>query len=292
MEIVRDNRFDGTFAVLLDADTDYEYVLIDEDTGEEVEGTGTSDVDGTLVIDIPSKFLTYDGSMTLYINDPLKTYPLVYSDNVDVVRPYCDIEQATIKLAGRATREEVLEYERIARTIINSFTGTSFGLTYKTISYTGNGTDYLPLKERVVSIDSVKENNEIVWETPDPEEFAIDPNNYALIRLSDDTVNRLDYPIVWKNRYHYPEFVDGFDYEITGEIGWRIVPQSLKDAALMLVVDIGCGTNKYSNKYISRFSSGSANITYDGQVFVGTGNAIVDKILSQYSSDSLVARVL
>jgi hypothetical protein len=50
----------------------------------------------------------------------------------------------------------------------------------------------------------------------------------------------------------------------------------------MLVEDIDCGKLDYYKRYISDYSTDQFKIKFDNKVFEGTGNVLVDKILSKY----------
>lgn len=285
MEIIRDNRFDGTFSLTLDPSTTYTVKLIDENTFEEFDQTVVSDSEGNLVIVIPTYYNTYDGWLSLQILDGTEE---IYFDLLSIVRPYCDIDKVAEELASRATRNQTVQYERIARQLIDNMLGYPFVFVRKTIKVTGNGTDYLQLPGRMTKIYSVKENGETLWETGDPDPFEIEGS--FLTRPLDE--NKLEYNPQWKHRYGYPTFPSGYDYAIDGDFGWRVVPQDIRDAASMIVIDIGCGNNRYHNKYMQFFNNGTTTFRYSDYVYHGTGNAIVDKILERYVMDSINFKAL
>ena len=50
-----------------------------------------------------------------------------------------------------------------------------------------------------------------------------------------------------------------------------------------MVDDLSCGRLDYYKKYVSDYSTDQFKLKFDSMVFEGTGNIIVDKILSKYA---------
>jgi hypothetical protein len=63
-------------------------------------------------------------------------------------------------------------------------------------------------------------------------------------------------------------------------------------AAETLIDDIVCGRLDYYQRYASQYSTDQFNVRLDDRVFEGTGNAIIDKILSKYSKSIRTVGVL
>jgi hypothetical protein len=74
----------------------------------------------------------------------------------------------------------------------------------------------------------------------------------------------------------------GVDYLFEVEMGYRVVPQDIKDATLMLIDDIACGRLDYYKRYVTSYSTDQFRIQMDKSVLDGTGNILVDKILDKY----------
>jgi hypothetical protein len=77
-------------------------------------------------------------------------------------------------------------------------------------------------------------------------------------------------------------FIAGYDYTIIGEDGYIMVPSDIKKATEMIVEDIECGKLDYYKRYINGYNTDQFNVKFDKAVFEGTGNILVDKILSKY----------
>jgi hypothetical protein len=66
------------------------------------------------------------------------------------------------------------------------------------------------------------------------------------------------------------------------EVGYPVVPIDIQDATRLLIDDIKCGKLDYYKRYVKNYSTDQFKIEYDKRMMEGTGNIIVDKILSKY----------
>ena len=82
--------------------------------------------------------------------------------------------------------------------------------------------------------------------------------------------------------YGGPGFPSGYDYTIVGEDGYIMVPSDIKRATEMIIEDIECGKLDYYKRYINAYNTDQFNVKFEKAVFEGTGNILVDKILSKY----------
>jgi len=60
----------------------------------------------------------------------------------------------------------------------------------------------------------------------------------------------------------------------------------------MLIEDIKCGKMDYYKRYVKSFSTDQYKIEYDKRLIEGTGNILVDKILSRYKETIIRPGVL
>jgi hypothetical protein len=82
---------------------------------------------------------------------------------------------------------------------------------------------------------------------------------------------------------YYPiAFPRGYDYIFIVDAGFKAVPPDVEIAIKMLIEDIKCGKNDYYNRFITEYSTDQFDIKFAPQFLEGTGNMIVDKILSNY----------
>ena len=75
-----------------------------------------------------------------------------------------------------------------------------------------------------------------------------------------------------------------YDYIFQLEQGYKVVPNDIKDATLMLINDIKCGKLDYYKRYIVNYSTDQYKIQIDKSSLEGTGNILVDKILDKYKT--------
>lgn len=243
---------------------------------------------------------------------------LIWIDTITIMRPYVDPDVLADTPDDMAEAEM---YEAIARAIINSITG-GFMYKRELVETVGLGNDYLALPFRLNRILQVVENGIIVYdsENTDPtwtnvREYYITPDKGAISvkidsaggynRLqsqpvlrqrgasdsftrynTNDSPNYIDTPYDTKNFSASvsgsPMFPNGWDYTVTVEAGWPIIPQDIKQATLLIVNDLKCNNIPYINSYIKDYKSDQFTLAFDDRVFKDTGNRIADKILSAY----------
>ena len=281
-------------------------IVIDTDI---IEASENSTIDYV----IPDTLSKYDDSYSLEIYEDLdgEYGDLVVEDNLEIVRPYVDAKEL-----GKTASEiaEYVEYEKLARTIIDSITG---GFYYYTdwVETVGQGTDYIPLWNRTYKILKVYENSVLVYDALDTENGpALKDWNYLIIKdksaitkdpVSDITgFNRSEQQppnlmVAPSDSYALFDtedsgniytispgvaFPKGYDYIFQLEQGYKVVPNDIKDATIMLINDIKCGKLDYYKRSIVNYSTDQFRIQIDKSALEGTGNILVDKILDKYKT--------
>lgn len=269
--------------------------------------------DSTIEYVIPDTLSKYDDSYSLEIYEDLdgEYGDLVVEDNLEIVRPYVDVSKLVTTASEIA---EYQEYETIARAIIDSVTG---GFYYYTdyLEVVGQGTDYIPLWNRTYKILKAYENSVLVYDSSNTTDGpALADWNYLIIKdksaitkdpVSDITgFNRSEQQppnIVVAPSDSYAlfdtedsgniytispgvAFPKGYDYIFLVEQGYKVVPNDIKDAAMMLINDIKCGKLDYYKRYVVSYSTDQFRLQMDKSMMEGTGNLIVDKILDKYVS--------
>jgi hypothetical protein len=316
MELLRKPPY-PIFAVYEVPDSNFGYILVLKDsTRNEIidEVNLASDSSYKISYQIPESIAIYDDSYHLQVyEDEGDSYgDLVIEDNLEIKRPYVDPSS----LGTTAT--EILEYtkhERLARAIIDSITG-GFYYYKKTLEVVGQGTDYIPLWDRTYKILRVYENTALVYDINNTEKGpAIADWNYLILRDKSGITKEPVSPTIAFNRSEQkPDnimvaesdsyslfdtadsgkvftissgvmFPKGYDYIFDLEQGYKVVPNDIKDAATMLIEDIKCGKLDYFKRYIRAYSTEQFRIQIDKSSFEGTGNILVDKILSKYVND-------
>lgn len=281
MEILRVPPFPITVSVdVSNASTEYDYTVIDLADSSEINGTVTSNALSKVTINLPS----------IYDND----YELVIDGNsyfYELRRPYSNPNN------HGTVASEISEYasnEELARAIIDA-DSEEFYYKKEVIETTGLGLDYIPVWKEVHKVLKVYENNILVWDADNPDDYAVEyiltDDKTAITMASSEAVNRDESAriilpssptdIVEFN-YAPRGFPKGWDYKLIVATGYPSLPSDITRAAELLIHDIECGKLDYYKRYIAAYNTDQFRIQFDKSMFSGTGNLIVDKILSKY----------
>jgi hypothetical protein len=238
----------------------------------------------TLEISLPGK---YDSSYRVEIVKDLGTSDeqILQDETYEIVRPYVDPSTKA------TTASDIAAYainEEIARAVIDSVVPDGFYYKKKVLKFEGSGSDYLPIWDDVKKVLAVYENNMLV----EDRQYEVSPDKTAIIEKSTDNINRAESaPLVLPAaasdsldpQFIYRGFGKTWDYRIVVEHGYTAVPSDIVRAAEMLIHDIECGKLDYYKRFISSYNTDQYRIQFDKGLFEGTGNIIVDKILSKYT---------
>ena len=307
-----------------DASTEYIIVIDDLLEQTELEIIRVSNNKKILTYTLTGTFLEYDKSYPVTIYESVTVSgvqdirgDIVLQDNLDIVRPYVDPETL-----GTTPTEiaEYVEYEKLARTIIDSVVG---GFYYKRtyLEVVGQGTDYIPLWDKTHKILTVHENAELVYDSSE-DPAALASYNYLITKdktaITKDPVelvkalNRAErkparIPVGYSDSISLFDtqdsgnvqtisggvgFAEGTDYVILLETGYKVVPYDIQDATKMLINDIKCGRLDYYKRYVKMYSTEQFKIEYDKRLLDGTGNILVDKILDKYRNNIVKPGIL
>ena len=210
---------------------------------------------------------------------------ILQDETYEIIRPYVDPS------TKGSTASDIAEYtanEEIARAIIDSIVKEGFYYKKKVLHFTGTGADYLPIWDDVKKVLAVYENNKLV----EDREYEVSSDKTAIIEKSSDNINRAESsPLVLPAaasdsldpQFVYRGFGKTWDYLITVEHGYTAVPSDIARATEMLIHDLECGKLDYYKRFISSYNTDQYRIQFDKGLFEGTGNIIVDKILSKYT---------
>lgn len=261
-------------------DTDFLEILTDLSDLSYTETTHSAQGGDVITTTIPTK---YDGSYRLEISSSSED---LLDETFEIVRPYvkpADLGETASEIA------EYTKYEEIARAVIDSVIPEGFYYKKKTLEVVGLGADYIPLWWDAKKILAVYENNELVTDRF----YEITRDKTAITEIATDRVNRNEQApliipaggsdLVDANLPPLRGFPNGYDYKFVLEVGYPTVPSDIVRAATLLIDDIKCGRNDYYQRYISAYNTDQFRLQFDSRVFEGTGNIIVDKILSKYA---------
>lgn len=263
----------------LTASTNYILELDDLITGIAYSASATSNASGIVSFSMPSHYLTYTGSLSASVKDAGGDIKVI--TNIDVIRPYSTPSELASALSIKTS--EAIEYERLARYIIDAHTG---GFTYirKEKEFIGDGSDQLLIDEPIQTLYKLYENGELMYDASsntNEADYKINKQLNAIV-LDIPEGNRVNYPKVWRDRFLDRDFFDGYEYVVDADYGWKVIPQDIQDASSLLVQDIVGDNLKYVNKYIESFSNDDFNIKFSKNFTATTGNRVVDRILERY----------
>jgi len=308
-----------------DASTDYILVIEDVPEQTEIEEFVTSTVGSKIVYELSGDFVKYDKSyaVTVYEDIDGERGDIVIEDNLQVERPYVDPTEVALSYNEISATEiaKYKEYESLARAIIDTMVD---GFYYKRnyLEVVGQETDYIPLWDRTHKILKAYENAELVYDVTNVDGPALGDFNYLITKdktaitkdpvQATDSLNRAErrpsrIPLAVSDSYALFDtedsgnvqtitpgvgFSEGTDYIFLVETGYKVVPIDIQDATKMLINDIKCGKLDYYKRYVKNYSTDQFKIEYDKRMIEGTGNIIVDKILSKYVNNIVRPGVL
>lgn len=262
---------------------EYSYVVRDvKDSSISLYGVVTATSEGYVTVDLPNNL---DGDYEIDLDG-------IETEYVSVVRPYVDPS------TKGTTASEITSYaknEELARAIIDSVVIDGFYYKKHVIETTGNGADYIPLWVNATKVLQVYENNVLVYDSQNPslyeDSYQITKDKTAIVKTYAGQINRsesadLILPAAASDiigtQFIHGGFPKTYDYVIVLEVGYKKLPSDIVRAAELLVDDISCGKLDYYKRYVSDYSTDQFKIKFDTRSFEGTGNIIVDKILSKY----------
>jgi hypothetical protein len=316
MELLRKPPY-PLFAPYSVPETNFGYIAVlkDKARNEVLDMTSlSSDSSYKIFYQIPQHIAIYDDfySFEVYEDEGDEFGDLVVEDNLEIVRPYID----STSLGSNATEiAKYTQYEKIARAIIDSITGGFYYNKY-IMQTTGQGADYISLWNRAYKILRVYENSALVYDINNIDNGpALGDWNYVITKDKASITKVSVAPIIDFNRSEQKQtnlriaesdsytlfdtadsgvvftvssgslFPEGYDYTFELEQGYKVVPNDIGDATLMLIEDIECGKLDYFKRYITSYSTDQFKIQIDKSSFEGTGNILVDKILKKYTTD-------
>lgn len=190
--------------------------------------------------------------------------------------------------------EDIRNAEKLARTVIDGYTGQRFGKRTGWQEVFGYGSDALFLTEPMLQIDKMYENDMLVYDT------TVSPSVNAFgfnITLSQTKKVVRIVNAGWDVRYdnnidptilYYGRFRNNSRYRFEGVIGWDYVPPNVKLATILLAGDYLAHDAAWRNKYLQEVSLSEISFKMHNGAFNGTGNLIVDNMLDMYRNVGIV----
>ena len=272
-----------------EANTEYS-IYVEDLVDHSFENTSaTSDANSQITYTVPRIKTQFDRQFLFRITD--EDNEVVVDSNLDILRPYID----PAKLSTTATEyEEYKMLELVARSIIDSVVPDGFYNNKHIVQTVGMGSDYFPIWEDVNKVLKVYENNALVYDIESDENeytYVVTLDNSAIQRVETDTYNRAEsrpitIPVSIGNLAFYgyagAAFPQGYDYTFILDTGYKAIPADIEQATKLLIEDLKCGKLDYYNRYVTSYSTDQFKMQFDKTVLDGTGNMLVDKILSKY----------
>jgi hypothetical protein len=286
MELLRLNNTTSLSASFssLTASASYNIELDDLLTGVSYSASAIANSSGIVSFAMPSHYLTYTGSLSASVKDSQNN--LVNMTNIDIVRPYSNPNTTATALSIKTS--EAIEHERLARYIIDSYTG-GFNFIRKEKEFIGDGSDQLLIDENIHKLYKLYENGELIYDSEsntNESEYKVHKQLNAIV-LDIPEGNRIDYPKIWRDRFLDVDFFSGYEYVVDGDFGWKVIPQDIQDASEMLIQDIANDSLRYINRYIESFDNDDFKIKFAKNWSSSTGNRVVDRILERYQKPIL-----
>jgi len=282
MEILRLPETTSIYIDLTMPSASSQYVMQYEDlvTGESLSASATSNVSKIARFVFDTRYLFYSANLFANIYDSEED--IVLSIGIDIVKPYCDI--TTVKSKLGITTAQAVEAEKVARRIIEAEVN-SFQFNRRLKEVIGMGIDYLPIDERIVKIYQMWENGEKIYVNGDDsyDKYTISVDKTSII-LDDEIQNKVEYAKVWRDRNYATTFCPGCDYLIDGDFGYQVIPSDIQEACEILMQDLVQGNTKYFSRNITEFDNKEFKIKFSPSSSNGTGNLIVDKLLTRYKN--------
>lgn len=190
--------------------------------------------------------------------------------------------------------EEIKNAERLARTVIDGYTGQKFGKRSGWQEVFGNGSDACFLTEPMLSIEKMYENDILVYDktsSPSVNQFGFE----IMLTQTSKTVRIVN--AGWDVRYdnnidpsilYYGRFRNNSRYKFDGVIGWNYVPSNVKLATVLLAGDYLANDAAWRIRYLNEISMSEVSFKMTAGAFNGTGNLLVDNMLDMYRNVGIV----
>lgn len=261
-------------------------------------GTATlvdTDYEGEYEYTLTSASTSVDRVLKVTWTYTINSFTTSEVEYVYVVTPYATVDEITEEL-GFSSRPEDYNYfsyekiksaERTARMIINTELGYVIGKKSKEVSCYGSGADVLYVGEKIISISTLKENDELmISNTVNQFGYPIEVTETGYsIRIVPESGNDIyEQEIIDPAWSSVGRFRNGYRYDISGVFGWNYIPSEIKQCVFLLVNDLLCSENTWRTKYLKKINSGQMSVEISSLSFTGTGNAIVDSLLQQFKS--------
>lgn len=230
---------------------------------------------------LPMAMVASEGAVRVDWTFAIQSNPVIISEEYSVITPYVSWSV----FQSKASYTEFLDCERIARKVIDGYTGQTFGKLATKYVVDGIDTNGLKLPRRLISLTEVRwmdqYTNPSVVIAPSPSDGW---NEYDWELVSDGWIlrtprsrRRLD--AVYPQKF---SFKRNTSYEVNGVWGYTTVPINIEEAAKIIVANLLCKDQKYRDKYLKTIQTNDWDIEFVQEAFQGTGSVTADQLLNEY----------
>ena len=266
----------------------------DLDTNEFIQsGTTSSAASQVFTATLTSDSAAYDRNIKMEWISSTASGASTTINYYSIVRPFATVSRIRelADINSSVTDSTLKKEEKKARSLIQSYTGIKFAKEYTSIVVYGNDSDILALPVPVLRIDKIYEDDILVYDSISTAsvndfDYQIEPSiSKTRIKIinEDDEIERrvLEYPDIAVIPYS-GTFKKDYQYKIVGIFGYEYVPSKIELACSLLVEDLLCNDWNIRNKVIQSMKTDSYDIQYAKEFAGGTGNLMVDSLLSEW----------
>ena len=182
-------------------------------------------------------------------------------------------------------------YEKKVRNIINTYCGQDFySFTGKTVTLDGNSSMSLHLPKPLYTLSTVyadygDTDQLLIHDSSDSTKLNLEKirsfGNFEsswYLRFKNKTTSNVN------KRLMGDKFSHKSDYRITGDWGWKFVPQNVQSASEILIADMMNNDSEYRNHRIIDVSLDTTRMSFDADFLGTTGNTEADILLMDYTT--------
>jgi hypothetical protein len=280
------------------------YSVKDVDTGTVVKsGTSTQNTDdiGHFFFQLGTDITNVDRRLLVTWTYVLDSVTTTLKQDVLINTPYVNIGEIIeeLGLGAEPTDPNYFSYaklrsaERMARLMIDNYTGRSFGQRNGSQTVYGNGSDTLIFFEAMTGFTKIYQDDVIVYDSVE------NYNAYGYsIELTETgqglrITNTSDFGVsIIPPNARYDVVTSGWTnnsrFKVIATMGYEYIPLSVKQAAFLLISDSLYNDSLWRQKYVSKFDTGQMSVELRDAAFTGTGNLLADNLLDPYKIIGIV----
>jgi hypothetical protein len=235
-------------------------------------------------VEVQLSYLQYDGELVVKWTFDVEYETFIDNIYYDVVTPILTKEEVVdIFDPQPLSDKEYIKIEAATRHIINAHCGQTFGKYIGTWSVAGDASNSLALPARLLQVLNI-DGDEAANYTILGDGFNIRHYPYGQpVNIKAD-VGTLERGGVIYDPYsiNRARFEAATTYSIYGVWGYNSVPNTVKEAAKLLINDYACADSAYRDRYLTSMTAADWRIQFNAGAFINTGNVRADQLLEPY----------